>query len=97
MGSRVELFEQIRRDRDADLAAEIQRHMDDWRERLRAGVERLRDTGALREDCDPQILALGIFAAVQGGLLLRQTMQSPVPLAAALDGALSLLRFQAAD
>jgi AcrR family transcriptional regulator len=80
-----------------DLATEIQRHMDDWRERLRSGVERLRDTGALREDCDPQTLALGIFAAVQGGLLLVQTMQSVAPLSAALDGALSLLRSQAAD
>ena len=80
-----------------DLAAEVQRHMDDRRERLRAGVERLRDTGALREDCDPQILALGILAAVKGGLLLRQTMQSLTPLSAALDGALSLLRSQATD
>jgi hypothetical protein len=42
-------------------------------------------------------LALGIFAAVQGGLLLRQTMQSLAPLSAALDGALSLLRAQAAN
>jgi AcrR family transcriptional regulator len=79
-----------------DLAIAIQCHMDDWRERLCAGVERMRDTGALREDCDPQALALGIFAAVQGGLLLAQTMQSLAPLSAALEGALSLLRSQAA-
>jgi hypothetical protein len=79
-----------------ELASEIQRHMDDWHNRLRAGVERLRDAGALHEDCDPEALALGILAAVQGGLLLMQTSQSLAALAAALEGALSLLRSRSA-
>jgi hypothetical protein len=41
-------------------------------------------------------LSLSVFAALQGGLLLTQTMQSGEPLAAALDGALEGLRAWAA-
>ena len=45
---------------------------------------------------DPRALALSTFAALQGGLLLTQTMESSEPLEAALDGALAALRAQAA-
>jgi hypothetical protein len=55
-----------------------------------------RATGLLRADADPRALALATFAALQGGLLLTQTMQSGEPLAAALDGALTALRAAAA-
>ena len=48
-------------------------------------------TGILRPDADPEKLALSTFAALQGGLLLTQTMQSLKPLEAALDGALTTL------
>ena len=40
----------------------------------------------------PRALALSTFAALHGGLLLTQTMQSTEPLEAALDGALAALR-----
>ena len=70
--------------------------MDRWRGYLRAGVERMRAAGILRPDADPERLALSIFAALQGGLLLTQTMHSLEPLDAALDGALATLRAAAA-
>jgi hypothetical protein len=70
--------------------------MDRWRGYLRAGVERMRTAGALREDTDPEQLALGVFAALHRGLLLTQTMQSLKPLRAALDGALAALHSHAA-
>jgi hypothetical protein len=57
-----------------------------------ATVERMRSAGILRPDADPERLALSIFAALQGGLLLTQTMHSLEPLEAALDGALATLR-----
>ena len=56
----------------------------------------MRSAGLLRPDADPEKLALSTFAALQGGLLLTQTMQPLEPLDAALDGALAALRAAAA-
>ena len=82
--------------RDPSHSAEVSAHMDRWRGYLRAGVERMRAAGALREDTDPEQLALAIFAALHGGLLLTQTMHSIEPLRAALDGGLAALQSHAA-
>jgi AcrR family transcriptional regulator len=82
--------------RDPALGAEVSAHMERWRAELRAGIERMRRSGALREDIDPERLSLAIFATLQGGLMLTQTMHSLEPLRAALDGALATLRAQAA-
>jgi AcrR family transcriptional regulator len=77
---------------DPERAAELAAYMDRWRGYLRAGLERMRSAGLLRPDVDPDRLALSTFAALQGGLLLTQTMQSLEPLEAALDGAVTTLR-----
>ena len=55
----------------------------------RRGYRLGRAGGLLRADADPERLALGTFAALQGGLLLTQTRRSIEPLEAALDGALA--------
>jgi AcrR family transcriptional regulator len=77
---------------EPERAAELGAAMDRWRGYLQAGVERMRASGLLRPDADPEAIALAIFAALQGGLLLTQTMRSLKPLEAALDGALDVLR-----
>ena len=77
---------------EPDRAAEISRHMNHWRGYLEAGLTRMRDSGRLDTDADPHALALSTFAALQGGLLLTQMMESIEPLEAALDGALAALR-----
>jgi hypothetical protein len=66
--------------------------MDHWCGYLTAGLRRMRAGGLLRADADPQRLAMSIFAALQGGLLLTQTMRSIEPLEAALDGALAAMK-----
>jgi AcrR family transcriptional regulator len=81
---------------DPEPAAEARAHMERWRGHLAAGIRRMRDTGVLRADSDPEELSLAIFASLHGGLLLTQTMQSIAPLEAALDGALVMLRAGAA-
>lgn len=81
---------------DPERAAEVTAYLDRWRGYLEAGLTRMRAAGLLRADADPRSLALGTFAALHGGLLLTQTMQSGEPLAAALDGALTALRAAAA-
>ncbi|MDT7691492.1 MAG: TetR/AcrR family transcriptional regulator, transcriptional repressor for nem operon [Pseudonocardiales bacterium] len=81
---------------DPERAADVAQHLDHWRGYLRAGLSRMRDAGLLRADADPDTLALSVFAALHGGLLLTQTMRSLKPLEAALDGALTTLRAAAA-
>ena len=76
---------------DPEQAAELAATMERWRGYLQAGLVRMRSAGTLRPDADPEKLALSTFAALQGGLLLTQTMQSIAPLEAALDGALTNL------
>jgi hypothetical protein len=66
--------------------------MDRWRGYLEAGLQRMRDTGQLQPHANPRTLALSTFAALHGGLLHTQTMESIEPLEAALDGALTALR-----
>jgi AcrR family transcriptional regulator len=79
-------------DADSERATELAAYMDRWRSYLQDGVERMRSAGLLRPEVDAEKLALAIFAALQGGLLLTQAMQSLEPLDAALDGALTALR-----
>jgi hypothetical protein len=57
----------------------------------------MRAAGRLRADADPETLGLAVFASLQGGLLLAQTMQSSKPLEAALDAALTALRTVGTD
>jgi AcrR family transcriptional regulator len=80
---------------DPDHAADAIAHMKRWRNYLQAGIARMIAAGRLRADADPDELSLGIFAALQGGLLLTATEQSIEPLSAALDLALIALRAQA--
>lgn len=56
-----------------------------WQDQLRDGLTRMRDSGRLRPEADPDRLALALLAAVQGGLLLDQTRRDTAPLEAALD------------
>lgn len=73
-------------------AAELAEHMNRWRDHLQAGLRRMQAARRLRDDADPGRLALATFAALHGGLLLTQMMESIEPLEAALDGALTTLR-----
>ncbi len=77
---------------DPDRAGDLAAYMDRWRGYLQAGIARMRSAGILRRDADPERLAMSIFAALQGGLLLTQSMRSLEPLDASLEGALTALR-----
>ena len=48
----------------------------------------MRDRGELKPEANPAELATAIIAALQGGLLLAQTMRSSRPLELALDMAI---------
>ena len=76
---------------DPGLAARVAAGADRWRDQLAAGLHRMRKSGLLRPDADPDRLALAVFAALQGGLLVMQSKDDIEPLAAALDGSLVML------
>jgi AcrR family transcriptional regulator len=80
---------------EPELAAYVRGYAEDWHHRLVAGVRRMREAKRLRADADPESLGTAIFATLQGGLLVMQTRDSIEPLAAALDGALDMLRYHA--
>jgi AcrR family transcriptional regulator len=77
---------------DPGLAATVGEHADRWCEQLASGVRRMVENGHIGAGADPDRLALMVFTALQGGLLVMQAKNSIVPLEAALDGALLALR-----
>ena len=71
----------------ARLAAGYQR----WLDRFRTDLRTMRDNGVLRPDADPDYLANTMLAAMQGGVLLTQTLRRPGPLRDSLNAALATL------
>ncbi len=69
-----------------EAEVDVRPHMDRWFQYIHAGVERMQVNG------DPDRIALAIFAALQGGLVVMKASHSIAPLEAALDGALTILR-----
>jgi TetR/AcrR family transcriptional regulator, transcriptional repressor for nem operon len=67
-----------------------------WERLLVDGFERMRTSGVLRDDVDPQKLAVGVMAALQGGYLLAQAAHDTTPMAMALDMAIEHVKSLAA-
>jgi AcrR family transcriptional regulator len=59
-----------------------------WESHFRQGLGAMRDRGELKPEADPAELATAVIAALQGGLLLAQTLRSSRPLELALDMAI---------
>jgi TetR/AcrR family transcriptional regulator, transcriptional repressor for nem operon len=72
----------------ADLAAGFGRR----EELLRRGLVEMRDRGDLGPEADPEELATAILGALQGGLLLTQTMGTTAPLQSSLGAMLAHVR-----
>jgi AcrR family transcriptional regulator len=77
---------------DPRLGQEVGARLEEWRGYLEAGLARMRASGVLPDDASPRSLSTGIFAALQGGLLLTQISHSIEPLESALDIAITALR-----
>src|ERR1700744_943037 len=63
-----------------------------WEELIAAGLHRMQAKGALKPDADPEQLAIGLMAALQGGYLLANTAHDVRPMEIALDQALEHLK-----
>jgi AcrR family transcriptional regulator len=79
-------------ERDPLARAALADGFDRWERHLRDGLERMRSTGKLAANTNPQRLATATMALLQGGLLLAQVRRDPDQLAIALDAARALLR-----
>jgi len=76
-------------DTDPDARAGLVDGFALWLAPVRAGLLAMRASGALRPDTDADSLAVGLLAAVQGGLLMNRVLEQTTPLEAALDAALA--------
>lgn len=63
-----------------------------WESLIADGLRRRQAHGSLRADADPDTLATGLMAALQGGYLLAQTARDIGPMEIALDMALAHIK-----
>ncbi len=68
-----------------------------WEALLAAGLRRMQDAGKLRQDANPDDLAVGLMAALQGGYLLASTARDVRPMEIGLDLALQQVRSYLTD
>ena len=84
-------------DQDEAARASLNDHFTTWQGLLTAGLARMIHKGVLRPDADPEVLATGLMAALQGGYLLAQTARDVAPMKVALDMALAHVTSFAAE
>ena len=75
-------------DQDEQARTSLSGHFATWEGLLAAGFRRMQDDGILTAKADPDALAIGLMAALQGGYLLAQADHDVAPMATALDMAL---------
>ncbi|WP_326954296.1 TetR/AcrR family transcriptional regulator [Amycolatopsis sp. NBC_01286] len=68
-----------------------------WKDLLLEGLRAMRDRGELRAGADLDELAFSLLAALQGGVLLSQTMLDVRPLEASMNAALAYIHSFAAS
>lgn len=66
-----------------DARADVGAGFGQWMAMLSACLHRMRDRGELRTDADPDELASGMVAVLQGGILLAKVMNDVSPLRSA--------------
>ena len=82
---------------DAETRADLAAGFDRWEALFRDGLQAMQDRGDLGPDADPGELAVGLLAALQGGMLLTQTTRDIRHVEAALKTALDHVRSYAAS
>ena len=65
---------------------------DAWERLLADALERMRQRGELRADAAPAVLATGLLASIEGGMVLRQARKDVASLRIAVDTGLARVR-----
>ncbi|MEV4534508.1 TetR/AcrR family transcriptional regulator [Asanoa sp. NPDC049518] len=79
-------------DQDEQSRSMLSETFAEWEKLISDGLHRMRESGALRQDADPEKLATGLMAALQGGYLLANAAHDVGPMEVALDMALEHIR-----
>jgi TetR/AcrR family transcriptional regulator, transcriptional repressor for nem operon len=67
---------------------------DAWERLLAGALERMRQRGELRADADPAVLATGLLASIEGGMVLSQARKDAASLRVAVDAGVGQVRAQ---
>ena len=65
---------------------------DAWERLLADALERMRERGELRADAEPVVLATGLLASIEGGMVLSQARQDMASLHVAVEAGLAQVR-----
>ena len=63
-----------------------------WERLLADALERMRQRGELRADAQPAVLATGLLASIEGGMVLSQTRKDVASLCIAVEAGLAQVR-----
>jgi TetR/AcrR family transcriptional regulator, transcriptional repressor for nem operon len=80
-------------DHDEHARIQLASYFAEWRRLAAAALRRMQTGGQLCRDADPDELATGLIAAVQGGYVLAQASRNVDHMATAIEMALARIRF----
>lgn len=78
--------------RNEDARLQAAAGFDAWERLLTGALARMREAGELRADADPALLATGLLAVIEGGMVLSQARQDMASLRVAVDAGLAHVR-----
>jgi len=78
--------------RNEDARLQAAAGFDAWERLLADALERMRQRGELRADASPAVLATGLLASIEGGMVLSQARKDMASLRIAVEAGLSQVR-----
>ena len=78
--------------RNEEARAAAAAGFDAWEDLLAGALERMRGRGELRADADTAVLATGLLAAIEGGMVLSQARRDMASLRVAVGAGLAQVR-----
>jgi TetR/AcrR family transcriptional regulator, transcriptional repressor for nem operon len=79
-------------DRNEDARLQAAAGFDAWERLLADALERIRQRGELRADAEPALLATGLLASIEGGMVLSQARKGMASLRVAVEAGLARVR-----
>ncbi len=78
--------------RNEDARLQAAAGFDAWEQLLADALERMRERGELRADASPAVLATGLLASIEGGMVLSQARKDMASLRIAVEAGLAQVR-----
>ena len=78
--------------RNEDARRQAAAGFDAWERLLADALQRMRQRGELRVDAEPAVLATGLLASIEGGMVLSQARKDMASLRVAVEAGLAQVR-----